>query len=312
LHRNPLTEDSFDRGAQRLGAVDHEQPALLGVQSACDQVREQLGHHRRVLARPLTHSQQMLLAGWVDPQSHHHVMPREANTVDIDDKNFQPLEALLAQRLEFLGARRNEFAADRRTRKPHRLGHLRHYFGVVASRNSAEQDLQHPCAGAVVGLERLIRRHRYFSANPTAAPAQADPLDLELAIRQAHLPWLAAVPDHLTVAAAALRRARYLQRRQFQHRLDGRTPGHIDQFFQRDLGALYQLHQGQQTLTILRQPVRQRASVLSADYLIVLLHGGSLLTVQRDSTRIARGGPPSLLSSSHFHRDIAPVGTGTF
>src|SRR5271156_1399834 len=232
-------------------------------------------------------------------------MPSEANTVDIDDKNFQPVEAPRAQRLELLRARRDEFAADRRTRKPHRLGHLRQYFGVVAGRNSAEQDLQHPCAGAVVRLERLISRHRYFRANPAAAPTQAYSLDLELAIRQSYLAWLAAVPDDLTVAAAALRRARHLYRRQFQHRLDGRTPGHIDQFFQRDLGALHQLHQRQQTLPVLRQPLRQRASVLSADYLIVLLHGGSLLTVQRDSTRIARGGPPSLLSSSYFHRDIA-------
>src|ERR1019366_8270166 len=58
--------------------------------------------------------------------------------------------------------------------------------------------------------------HRYFRAHPAAAPAQADPLDLELALRQAHLAWLAAVPDHLTVAAAALRLARHLQRRQFQ------------------------------------------------------------------------------------------------
>src|SRR5271163_2053387 len=113
-------------------------------------------------------------------------MPSEANTVDIDDKNFQPVEAPRAQRLELLRARRDEFAADRRTRKPHRLGHLRQYFGVVAGRNSAEQDLQHPCAGAVVGLERLISRHRYFRAHPAAAPAQADPLDLELAIRSPH------------------------------------------------------------------------------------------------------------------------------
>jgi len=64
------------------------------------------------------------------------------------------------------------------------------------------------------------------------------------------LAWLAAVPDHLTVAAAALRLARHLQRRQFQHRLDGRAPGHIDQLFQPDLGALHQLHQRQQTLPV--------------------------------------------------------------
>jgi hypothetical protein len=51
--------------------------------------------------------------------------------------------------------------------------------------------------------------------------------------------------------------------------------GHIDRFFQRDLGALQQLHQRQQTLPVLGQPVRQRASVPSADYLIALLRGGS-------------------------------------
>src|ERR1019366_2900018 len=101
-------------------------------------------------------------------------MPSEANTVDIDDKHFQPVEAPLAQRLELVRARRDEFAADRRTREPHRLGHLRQYFGVVAGRNSAEQDLHPPCAGAVVGLERLISWHRYFRAHPAAAPAQAD------------------------------------------------------------------------------------------------------------------------------------------
>ena len=67
LHRNPLTEDAFDCGAQRLGAVDHEQPPLLGVQSARHQVREQLGYYRRVLGRPFVDSQQMLLAHWVDP-----------------------------------------------------------------------------------------------------------------------------------------------------------------------------------------------------------------------------------------------------
>src|ERR1700694_3123959 len=145
-------------------------------------------------------------------------MPSEANAVDIDDKNFQPVEAPLAQRLELVRARRDEFAADRRTRKPHRLGHLRQYFGVVAGRNSAEQDLQHPCAGAIVGLERLISWHRYFRAHPAAAPAQADPLDLELAIRKAHLAWLAAAPAPLTVAAAAPGLAPHPPRRRVQHR----------------------------------------------------------------------------------------------
>jgi len=55
-------------------------------------------------------------------------------------------------------------------------------------------------------------------------------------------------------------------------------------------------HQRQQPLPVLGQPARQRAPVLAADNLIVLLHGGAL---QRSfaSTRsyeIARGEPPSL------------------
>src|ERR1700686_4131209 len=160
-------------------------------------------------------------------------MPSEANTVDIEYKNFQPVEVPLAQRMELVRARRDEFAADRRTRKPHRLGHLRQYFGVVAGGNSAGQALPHPCAGAVVGLDPLISWPRYSRAHPAAPPAQADPLDLQLAIRQAHLAWLAAVPDHLTVGAAALR---------FPPPLDGRPAGHTDRLPQPDLGPRHQFH----------------------------------------------------------------------
>ena len=53
---------------------------------------------------------------------------------------------------------------------------------IIAGVEDAEAVLLVPAAAAV-DLERLISRHRHFRANPAAAPAQADPLDLELAIR---------------------------------------------------------------------------------------------------------------------------------
>jgi hypothetical protein len=45
--------DSTDRLAQRVGAVDHEQDPLLGVEATLDQVGEQRGRHGRVLGRCL-------------------------------------------------------------------------------------------------------------------------------------------------------------------------------------------------------------------------------------------------------------------
>src|SRR6266536_3814991 len=48
LHGRPA-EDVADRLAERLGAVDHEQDPLLGVEATLDQVREQRGRDGRVL-----------------------------------------------------------------------------------------------------------------------------------------------------------------------------------------------------------------------------------------------------------------------
>jgi hypothetical protein len=50
LHRR-LAEDGADRLPQRLGAVDHEQDRLLGVEAALDQIGEQRRRDGRVLGR---------------------------------------------------------------------------------------------------------------------------------------------------------------------------------------------------------------------------------------------------------------------
>ena len=46
-----LAEDGADRLPERLGAVDHEEDALLGVEATLDQVGEQRGGDRGVLGR---------------------------------------------------------------------------------------------------------------------------------------------------------------------------------------------------------------------------------------------------------------------
>ena len=64
--------------------------------------------------------------------------------------------------------------------------------------------------------------------------------------------------------------------------LDRRASGHVDQLLQGKLGTLNQFHQRQQPLPVLGQPASQRPPVATANNLIVLLHGGSLL---QSSTR---------------------------
>ena len=126
-------------------------------------------------------------------------------------------------------------------------------------------------------LKRFIGRNRDFSAAAAATPAQSRALHANLALGQADLTLLAPVPDDRPAALAPMRRARYLHRRQLQHRFDCCAPAYVDQFLQGQLGALNQFHQRQKPLPVFRQPARQRPPVVAANNLIVLPHGGSLL-----------------------------------
>ena len=63
-----LAEDVADRLAQRLGAVDHEQDALLGVEAALDEVGEQRGRDGRVLGRAFPEPERDLDALGGDPE----------------------------------------------------------------------------------------------------------------------------------------------------------------------------------------------------------------------------------------------------
>ena len=87
-----VAEDVADRLPQRLGAVDHEQDPLLGVEAALDQVGQQRGRDGRVLGRAFPEPERDLDALGRDPErddvraslqlepvEHHH---RQAHVVE--------------------------------------------------------------------------------------------------------------------------------------------------------------------------------------------------------------------------------------
>jgi hypothetical protein len=67
LNGRVLAKGPPDRLAQRLRAINDEQPADLGVEATVDQVIQQRLDHRRVLRRPLHDTKRMLVALCVDP-----------------------------------------------------------------------------------------------------------------------------------------------------------------------------------------------------------------------------------------------------
>ena len=71
MHQGVLAEDLADRLGERLGAVDHEEDRLLGVQAAVDQVGQQRAREGGVLGRALPEPERDLDALGGDPERDH-------------------------------------------------------------------------------------------------------------------------------------------------------------------------------------------------------------------------------------------------
>jgi hypothetical protein len=89
LDRRVGAEDVADGLAQRLGAVDDDQHALLDIQAALDEVGQQRGGDGGVLGRAVPQPERVLDAVGVDPErddaaaaleldpvEHHHRQPQ--------------------------------------------------------------------------------------------------------------------------------------------------------------------------------------------------------------------------------------------
>jgi hypothetical protein len=87
-----VADDAADRLAQRLGAVDHQEDALPGIEATLDQVGGQRRRHAHVLRAPFPEPERdpdalgrgperdhVRALAAVDPVDHHH---RQADVVE--------------------------------------------------------------------------------------------------------------------------------------------------------------------------------------------------------------------------------------
>ncbi len=74
-------EGVADRFAERLGAIDDEQPGPRRIEPPAEKIVEQGLDHGRVLRRPLGHGQDMLVAVAIDADRRHQDMVADVEAV---------------------------------------------------------------------------------------------------------------------------------------------------------------------------------------------------------------------------------------
>ena len=114
LHRRVDAEHVADGLAQRLGAVDDDEHALLDVQAALDEVGEQRGRDGGVLGRAVPEPERVLDAVGVDPERDDAAAALELDPVEHQHRQAQVVERAAHQLDQVLARARDELAADRR------------------------------------------------------------------------------------------------------------------------------------------------------------------------------------------------------
>ena len=110
LHRGVDAEHVADRLAQRLGAVDDHEHALLDVEAALDEVGQQRGRDRRVLGRAVPEPERVLDAVAVDPQRHDAAAALELDPVEHQHRETQIAERAAHELDQVLARARHELA----------------------------------------------------------------------------------------------------------------------------------------------------------------------------------------------------------
>ena len=112
MHRD-LAEDRVDRRAQRLGAVQDNQDALLAVQAAVHEVAQQLAADRRVLRRAVPQAQRDLDAFGRHAQRHDAAAALQLQAVEHQGGEANVGQRPAHQRAQLLAGPADELAADR-------------------------------------------------------------------------------------------------------------------------------------------------------------------------------------------------------
>jgi hypothetical protein len=180
LHRCVDAEYVAHRLAQRLGAVDDDQHALLDIEPALDQVREQGRGDGGVLGRAIPRPERVLDAVGVDPERDHAAAALELDPVEHQRRQPQVVERAAHQLDQVLARAGDELAADRRlARRPgalvdllaDRLAHPR----IAARAHAGQHPLEHHIAEPVTRGEVRIRPQLDLSlAVGAARPRPAD------------------------------------------------------------------------------------------------------------------------------------------
>ncbi len=210
VHQRVLAEDVLDRASERLGAVDHEQDRLLGIEAAVDEVGQQRPRERGVFGRAFPEPERDLdpvardperddvrAIGDLQPVEHQH---RQAHVVQPAPHQLaQPAARALDEHLgdrALPGRRRRllDLAADR-------LADL----GELARRDAREHPAHHRPRQRVTVGELLVTLNRQLAlAVGRAHPRTAD---RDPPAAQGHRPVLVAVTDRDAIAVVLALRA---------------------------------------------------------------------------------------------------------
>ena len=110
------TESVADRFAERLRAIDDEQPGHPRIEPPADEIVEQCLDDDRVLRRPLDDGQDMLVAVAIDADRRHQDMVAHMQTVDLNDQQVELREIRGEPGLHLLARQRHEPPGNGRLR----------------------------------------------------------------------------------------------------------------------------------------------------------------------------------------------------
>jgi hypothetical protein len=164
--------------AQRLGAVEDDEHALLCVEAALDEVGQQRRRHRGVLGRAVPKPERMLDAVGVDAERDDTAAPLELDPVEHEHRQAQIAQGPRHEVDEVLARARDELAADGglrlRARRALDVGPDRLARAPVAARGDpSEHALEHDGGERVALGEGRGTRWRAMRAACANSPARA-------------------------------------------------------------------------------------------------------------------------------------------
>ena len=279
LHRHLGAEHRVNGRAQRFRAIDDEQAATRWIDTVLDQVLEQILGRRGIFRGALAQRQHVFAPLPIHAHRSQHALVAEVHPVDVDDQQFDLIEAALQQLLQRGFGSFDGFPAHRRSRHPHRVGHLRNHFAVASRGNAVQQDFQHTLAGGGVLLHGLVGGDGNFFVGTATFVAQSRPVHFQLALLQTYAARLGSMPHQVRGASLALLRwSGDLRGRKFEYGFDAGASHHVDQFVDGHAAVLDQFHHGQQRLAVADQKFSELAVAnlsLLVNRMVISSHGGS-------------------------------------